>query len=595
MYRLLQTLLLFLIPVTIFCQNEKPDTDYSSLIKGLKERIPKGLNEHDIPGLSIALVDKDKIVWQEGFGYADKETNTPAKPSTIYRIGSLSKMFTSVAVMQLVDKGKIELDSTLDTYLPDFSMKSRFGKKTEPPTIRQLLTHYAGLPANYLKGILDKDPKSLESYVNLLSDQYYAFKPNTVYCYSGTGYSLLGLLIEEMTGKSFAKHMKEEVLSPLDMNKSSFELNDTIEKHLSSGYLEDEKRQQFPICDVPAGGLYSNVSDLANFVKMSLQKGQYKGQKILSSPAFSKLIEPQNGDHPFDYSMRIGLGWKLDGVAFTYGENLSHLGTVAGHGGQTVLFRSKIMMAFEQGVGVVILTNSSDGKDLAWPLASETVEKMAAAKKGIDKGAKEKKQSVNKNLTSFPKQKVSYYATRWGVIKMKPKRDKQRIRMSIPDRKMVLKQDDDGGYDVRYLALGFLPIKVSKLNRYHFGFMPKAGADVMVRASEGMTQFFGSRIENDSIPPAWRKRTGHYKGKFAQQEAEIIQEMKLYVQDGFLMMNLKLPLITDVTLRLALDPISDQLAYVKGHSRMTGDVLRVEEQNGKQRLIYAGLPLVKQN
>jgi CubicO group peptidase (beta-lactamase class C family) len=595
MWRTIEVLILFLIPVTILSQNPQLNTDYSPLIEDLKERIPKGLNKHNIPGLSIALVDKDGIVWQEGFGYADKETKTPAKPNTSYRVGSLSKMFTSVGIMRLVDKGQIEPDSTLDTYLPDFSMKSRFGKETKPPTIRQLLTHYAGLPANYIKGILDKDPKSLDSYVNLLSDQYYAFKPNTVYCYSGTGYSLLGLLIEEITGKSFAKYMEENVLLPLDMEKSAFQLNATIEEHLASGYLKDEKRQQFPVCDVPAGGLYSNVGDLANFIKMSLHRGHYEDQKILSSSAFSKLVEPQNGNHPFDYSMRIGLGWKLDGIAFTYGENLSHLGTVTGHGGQTVLFRSKIMMALDQGVGVIILCNSSNGKELAWPLVSEIVERMAAAKKGVKTETTVKKHSGNENVEPFPKDNASYYASRWGVMKMTPKNDKQRIRLSIPDRKMLLKKDDQGGYDVRYLALGFLPIKVSQLNRYHFGFMRKADTDVMVRTSEGMAQFFGSRIEKDSIPPSWRKRTGHYKGRFSQEEAEIIQEMKLYVQDGYLMMNLKLPLITDVTLRLALNPISDKLAYVKGHSRMTGDVLKVKEENGEQKLMYAGLPLIKQD
>ncbi len=347
------------------------------------------------------------------------------------------------------------------------------------------------------------------------------------------------------------------------------------------------------MCDVPAGGLYANVNDLAHFGQMALQKGEFEGEQVLGTSVFNELVKPQNGDHPLDFSMRIGLGWKLDGIAFTYGKNLSHLGKVAGHGGQTVLFRSKMMLALNHGVGVVIMTNSTNGKDLAWPLASDVLNKMATQRSNVKTGGHNQNRS-DVSLTPFPSTEKSYYATRWGVMAFNPKKHPQRIRASIPDKNFVLKQSEDGGYDVRYLALGFLPIKVKQLNKYHFGFVSKEGMDIMVRTSEGLTQFFGNRIERDTIPQVWQARTGEYKGKFTKEEVEVIKHMELYMEDGFLMMNLELPLFTDETLRLALDPISPELAHIKGHSRFTGDVLRFEEENGRDKLIYAGLPLIKE-
>ena len=104
-----------------------------------------------IIGLSIALVDDQSVVWEQGFGFADKEKKLPATPETIYRLGSISKLFTATAAMQLADQGKLDIDKPVEVYLPEFSIKSRF-TDAHAITPRNIMTHHSGLPRDYLKG-----------------------------------------------------------------------------------------------------------------------------------------------------------------------------------------------------------------------------------------------------------------------------------------------------------------------------------------------------------------------------------------------------------------------------------------------------------
>ena len=115
------------------------------------------MSKHDVTGLSIALVDDQQVIWARGFGFADKERNLPAAAETVYRVGSISKRFTATAAMQLAERGKLDIDRPLATYLPGFSIKSRF-PEAGSITPRTLMTHHAGLPSDRLKGSRARNP-----------------------------------------------------------------------------------------------------------------------------------------------------------------------------------------------------------------------------------------------------------------------------------------------------------------------------------------------------------------------------------------------------------------------------------------------------
>lgn len=127
----------------------------------LRWLIPREMSRAEVPGLSIALVDDQRVVWSQGFGYADAERRIPATDQTLYGIGSVTKLFTAAAVMQLAEQGRIDLDVPLTRYLPEFSMRARFADAA-PITPRNLLTHHSGLPGDYLKGMWTLHPAPFE-------------------------------------------------------------------------------------------------------------------------------------------------------------------------------------------------------------------------------------------------------------------------------------------------------------------------------------------------------------------------------------------------------------------------------------------------
>ncbi len=180
--------------------------------------------KNKVTGLSVALVDDKGLIWAQGFGYADKENNIPATPQTVYRVASISKIFTATAIMQLAEQGRINVDEPLTTYLPEFSIKTRFpgGGRITP---RNLMTHHSGLPANFYKGIFSSNPEHFTKVIKEIKDEYLAYPPDYVYSYSNLGVTLLGGVIERVSGKDYASYMDESILGPIGMDNSSFFVN----------------------------------------------------------------------------------------------------------------------------------------------------------------------------------------------------------------------------------------------------------------------------------------------------------------------------------------------------------------------------------
>ncbi|HWR72054.1 MAG TPA: serine hydrolase domain-containing protein, partial [Nitrospirota bacterium] len=203
----------------------KPETtlpgDYEYAKQYLTWLIKKEMKKFDVTGLSIALVDDQRVVWAEGFGYADKANKVPATPETVYRVGSISKLFTVTAAMQLAEQGRFDIDKPLQTYLPEFSIKSRF-PDAGPITPRSIMTHHSGLPSDLIQGMWTKDPEPFTSVASRLTDEYAAYPPNFVFSYSNLAMTLLGHAIEKTSGRDFVSLLDDRVLKPLQMTHSSF-------------------------------------------------------------------------------------------------------------------------------------------------------------------------------------------------------------------------------------------------------------------------------------------------------------------------------------------------------------------------------------
>jgi len=350
--------------------------DYSYTKEYITWLIQKEMKGNDVTGLSIALVDDQRVVWAQGFGYADEANRVPATPDTIYRVGSISKLFTATAAMQLVEQGKLDIDKPLSTCLPEFSVKSRF-PDAGPITPRTLMTHHSGLPSDFLKGMWTKNPEPFTNVVNLIRDEYAQYPPDFVFSYSNLGVSLLGNAVERIAGRPYASHMDEAVLRPLGMNYSSFSARSDTASPMAKGYRKGKETEEPMLRDVPAGGLHTSVLDLSRFMEMVFARGRAGERRILREETLAEMLRPQNGGVPLDHDFRTGLGWMLTEVG------IENAGKVAWHDGATLVYRSQLIILPEQKLGVVVLSNSATAGTVVHKVASEALKLALEAKTGI--------------------------------------------------------------------------------------------------------------------------------------------------------------------------------------------------------------------
>lgn len=323
----------------------------------LDERIPALMKDYDIPGANIALIQKGKTIWTRAYGYADLKEGRKMTTDTYCRVESISKSVTAWGVMKLVEEGKIELDKPVGQYLKSWKLpQSEFAD--EKMTVGQLLTHTAGMP---LGDFLDRysPGEKMPSLEESLSKKTIPFqKPGLSFSYSNTGYNLLELLIEEVTGRDFAEYMEQEVLIPFGMHKSSFDWSEELDPPVPVGY--GIKGNPIPVYVYPekaSGGLFAPVEDIAAFVAAGMATDFRSDHEVLTSESISKLYTPSVG--------KIGVyGLVFDSYGMGYYiETLSNGRQSVANGGQGGGVMTYFHSVPETGDGIVILTNSQR----SWP------------------------------------------------------------------------------------------------------------------------------------------------------------------------------------------------------------------------------------
>ena len=337
-----------------------PTPDYSSITEELSQLVQGAVEGAGVTGLSVALVDDQEIVWSEGFGYADKAEGVEATPQTVYQVASVSKLFTATAIMQLAEQGEIDIDQPLQTYVPEFSINSRF-PDASPITPRNVMTHHSGLPSDWLNGMFaygdDREAlvrSEFGSLVSEIKDAYVTNPPNTAFSYSNLGYDLLGHAVEQVTGQGFSDYVDEAILQPMGMDSSSFTLTSDMKALLSKEYLNGEEQEYIWGRDIPAGALRSTVEDLSRFMMMVFDDGEVGGERILQPQSLAEMLSPQNSDVPLDFDARWGLSWWLLPLGLDYA------GEVAWHSGGEGMWNSLLVTLPDQKLGVVVLSNSGE-------------------------------------------------------------------------------------------------------------------------------------------------------------------------------------------------------------------------------------------
>ena len=561
--------------------------DFGPIRKDVVALLEAGMKEEEIPGASIALVDDQRILWAEGFGLADKTRGVRARAETVYPVGTLSQLLTATALLQLAEKGAIDLNRPVGEKLPEFAIKSRFsaGPLITP---RQLLSHHSGLPAMHFKGMWTAKPLALAATVTQLRDEYTAFPPGHVYSPSDPGYAVLGRLIETITGRDFGAQMQTSVLAPLGMRDSSFNPAGISPALRAQGYWRGTKElPDLRLRDTPAKGLYSNVTDLARFAQMLFAGGEIDGKRILNESSVAEMLRVQNADVALDLDARVGFAWRLSGVRL----NTAPRARVAWLYNASPTGRGRILVVPEHKLAVILLTNSSKGARTVEQVSEALLESVLQAR-GVKGEAPTPVSLAASVATSAPVVDVSgHYASFLGRITVI--NDADSLRALTLGKTFALEHRADGSYGVQYRLLGLIPIPLSMLSEVSVRPARIAGQSYVVANYKDHVLRFAQKIPRAPLPAAWQKRLGVWEAvnRDALLDLVELERIELRYDDGVLYFFYALPGWLGLEALVPVNPVSDTEMVLHGTGWLMGETVRVVRRDGEELLRYSGYEL----
>ncbi|MBM3981751.1 MAG: serine hydrolase [Planctomycetes bacterium] len=308
-----------------------PDERYKVAVAELEKLIKHEMDDKKLPALSIALVDDQKVVWAAGFGHQDRDRKVPATAETVYRVGSVSKLFTDVAVMQLVEEGKIDIDAPVAKYVPDFKPSYREGEK--PITLRMLMAHRSGLIREPPVGnYFDPSEPTLKDSVLSLNGIGLIYPPESRTKYSNAAIGVVGYAVEVSQKEKYAQFVQRRVIDALGMKSSSFVLTPAAKKHLADAVMWTYHAKEFPaptfeLGVAPAGCMYANVLDLAKFQSCLFAGGKVGDKQFLKPETLAEMFRPQFA--PKGTKQGFGLGFNVS--EFGPYPRISHGGAIYGY------------------------------------------------------------------------------------------------------------------------------------------------------------------------------------------------------------------------------------------------------------------------
>jgi CubicO group peptidase (beta-lactamase class C family) len=489
-----------------------PLGDYSYTIEYVDYQINTLMKKYNLPSVVVALIDDQNVIHEQAYGTADLEKQLPATLDTIYKLGSITKVFTGIEVMRMYEEGLIDLDAPITDYIPEFSINSRFSS-SEPITIRSLLAHRSGLPRNdtLLEWYWESWPDVLEAKTDSLTNAYQAFPVGYRYKYSNIGYNVLGRLIEVIRGieppdpravSGWPYYMRDQILMPMEMNDTAFGSDQLLygtnsELDTAMGYYyEDGKNKpynQFDIIRLASGNMQSTMHDMVKFVQYLLLEAGDSGEGlIIEGDTLCSMFEKQY-TRPRDPQTN-GLTW------FTDREQLDEL--IVFHSGTSQGVISLVALMPERDLGLVVFSNSDSFEDEQNQLMVDIFKLMLETKHGIVPSEKSAPDQVRVDKSTIERY-VGKYAMNGEILE---------IILSGDTSKVVYQ-----GQQVR-----MIPISQSRFMLSHWltdvedfqieFFVDDADEeDIMILTAGGSFHIVCPKYpEISEAPPLWQKLIGEY-------------------------------------------------------------------------------------
>ena len=348
--------------------------DIADVIAKYREEIPQRMQQENVSGLAVVVVDDQHILWAEGFGYTEWDEKITVTPSTLFSIQSMSKSFTATAVMFAVQDGLVDLDEPITTYLPDFHVNSIFEEYPEKKiTLRMLLSHTAGFAHEAPYGSnFDHPAYSFEKHIASISNTWLKFPVGTRYSYSNLGIDLAGYILQVRSGMPFIQYVQERVLDPFGMKNSTLDVGRI--RATSTRAIGHEMNNSFrPAVDfllIPSGGVWTTATDMTRYLQFHINSGSLDGNRLLEENLAETMYTPpsipaQNAHRDSSSALGIDISTR-NGVRHFQ------------HGGGGWGFNSSMVWYPELKLGAVVLCNEDLNNDLVVQLNEGILDSIIA-------------------------------------------------------------------------------------------------------------------------------------------------------------------------------------------------------------------------
>ncbi|MEC7618467.1 MAG: serine hydrolase domain-containing protein [Bacteroidota bacterium] len=552
------------------------DSTYTTLLKRNK-----------VTGTSIAIVDNGEIVYATGYGFSDLENKKKADANTIYGIGSITKTFTALSIMQLQEQKKLRVTNSIKDYLTDLKIENPFNDINQI-YISDILCHTSGLPSDIANGFFVDNPPTISWVIKELNKQRLISPRRYISAYSNVGYGLLGEVISRVSGLSYGDYLRQNIFIPLNMTSSSigYQLSNT-----SKTYDGNKETVEPTVRDVAAGFISSNVIDLSNFISMLIGDGSFKSNQIISSNSIEDMERDQLTNVSLTQPFAYGYALMIDSIKIkNHKKKDSTIVSIIGHGGDTHAFHADLAYIPEQKVGAVVLTNSVNGRSMSE--ASKLLKIYLERSKDIEVDLDYITPISYKGVTAKDDEIFGKYNLGQLIFDVK---DINKIKFKQgPVKAILYKKTNSNNYSLKVWVFGFIPIKI-KDQEFKF---TKVNDEIYAKRLDTKTKYefyLGKKNKvNLPYPESWKSMYGKYEltGKIYETTNRLydFSDLKLTASEksGFLKVDLKSKSMFSGTLHF--DMISDKSAVLGGIGRGNGDVLRILE-NGN--LYYSGFEFVK--
>ncbi|MPT31629.1 MAG: class A beta-lactamase-related serine hydrolase, partial [Chryseobacterium sp.] len=339
----------------IFSKTEaQTDSRFSirELVQSSDEFFNKNLLQNkNIVGLSAAIIVNDSVIWSNGFGYADKLNKVPMTANTVVNMGSITKTFTSLSVMQLQQRGSLNINDPLNSYLTDFRPKTK-NIDIKDITIRSVLTHTSGIQPDIWKNS-DLRSGKYTDVLDYINNTYITYPPGMVGLYSNAGYNILGTLVKAVSKQDYADYVHQNIFAPLGMSQSGFAMDGL--KYRSKIYLGGNEVEEYELRDIASGGIYTNINDFSKYAIELMKAYNGESSSIIDSRTIHEMFSLQNQNVPIE-SNKKGLGWFM----FKNDSNFAVY-----HAGSAGFAQAKLLLIPKSKFAVIVMTNSAEGGAIA--------------------------------------------------------------------------------------------------------------------------------------------------------------------------------------------------------------------------------------